>query len=256
MHRADTSQNRIQRDSRAITTRGQSAGSQSTSSQSTSASPFASLLAESTSRISTPAVSTTKPAATVYARGQSSAPITPRAVKSSDSSLTPVGDPAPEFNLMQQSWLDANSGPYANLLKSSLSRTTPYTLNTVTASWSNLSTGRPELFTRAVGVVSQTDAQELATQLGGTVVESPFTALGGAAKDLYIRMPNGQMVDASVLANDLNNARGGKDPFSATQAVLNAYSTEAQSFNYDSANDAIYRVMRGVFSTTPRALPS
>ena len=94
--------------------------------------------------------------------------------------------------------------------------------------------------------LDQQGGQELASLLGGTLVASPFTTFGTQQRDPYIRMPNGQMIDASVLANSLNAARTAKDPFSATQSVLEVYKAEAASFNLGTSTDALDYVSKGL----------
>lgn len=148
---------------------------------------------------------------------------------------------------MKQNWLNANAGPYASLLRDSLSRNGAYTLSPVQIQWNNLSNGRPENLTRAVGTVDRESGLQLAALMGGTLVESPFTTFGTQQRDQYIRLPNGQMVDASVLANSLNQARGALDPFSATQNVLEVYKAEAAHYNLGTSTDALDGVSNGRF---------
>ena len=119
------------------------------------------------------------------------------------------------INSMQQNWLDANTGGYASLMADNLTRGGGFNLSPVQIQWSNLSNGRPEGFTRAIGTVDREGAQQLASMLGGTVVQAPLSVFGTSVRDPYIRLPSGQMIDASVLANSLNQARGASDPFSA-----------------------------------------
>lgn len=188
------------------------------------------------------------------------AQVTPEAASPSAStnsvSTKAASASTPKYTTFQQNWLDSNSGTYANLLQSSLSRPEPYTFRDVTSNWTNLSNGKPETYTRAVGVVSPGDAAELANLMGGQVVESPFQTIGSGVKDLYIQMPTGQMIDASALAYSLNQARTGSDPFAATQSVLSVYQTEAKSFQYGNATDAIYGILKGTLKTGPQNMPS
>jgi len=140
---------------------------------------------------------------------------------------------------MQQNWLDANTGVYANLMRANLSRSQPFQLDAVDIRWSNVSTGKPEFISRAVGNVTNESGKELADLLGGTLMKSPFDTFGTSQKDQYIRMPNGQMVEASVLANQLNAARTATDPFSATQSILEIYRAGNQRFDLNTSTDAI-----------------
>jgi len=152
--------------------------------------------------------------------------VSPKAAAASISSSATV-----TINPMQQNWLDANTGSYASLMADNLTRGGGFNLSPVQIQWSNLSNGRPEGFTRAIGTVDREGAQQLASMLGGTVVQAPLSVFGTSVRDPYIRLPNGQMIDASVLANSLNQARGASDPFSATQNVLEVYKAEAAQFS-------------------------
>ena len=160
-------------------------------------------------------------------------------------------------NAMKQNWLSANAGPYADLLTDNLTRTDAYTLGAVQIQWSNFSNGRPESLTRPVGTIDRESGQQLATLLGGTLMQSPFGTFGTQQKDQYIRMPNGQMIDASVLAHSLNQARGAKDPFSATQNVLEVYKVEASRFELAKSMDAVDGVSNGrLFPGSPNLIHS
>ncbi|WP_031498480.1 hypothetical protein [Bryobacter aggregatus] len=158
---------------------------------------------------------------------------------------TAAPQPLAATDPMKQAWLDANTGSYANVLTNNLNRSTPFNIAPVGIQWTNLSNGRSDGATRAVGNVDKQGGQELATLLGGTLVDSPFSTFGTQQKDQYIRMPNGQMIDASVLANSLNAARTAKDPFSATQNVLDTYRAEAASYNLNNSTNAIDSVTKG-----------
>lgn len=147
---------------------------------------------------------------------------------------------------MQQSWLDANPGPFANLLRHNLGRAEPFEIHSVSLDWLNGGTGKAESMQRAVGNVSAASGQELAQLLGGTLVQSPFGTFGTGQRDQYIRMPTGQMIEASVLANQLNAARQSRDPFAATQGVLEIYQREAQTFDLASSTNAIDLVTKGI----------
>ncbi len=135
------------------------------------------------------------------------------------------------INQMQQNWLDANPGSYASLMADNLTRGSGFNLNQVQIQWNNLSNGRPEGFVRSVGTVDRDGAQQLASLLGGTVVQAQQSVFGSSVRDPFIRLSNGHMIDASVLANSLNQARGAADPFSATQNVLEVYKAEAAQYN-------------------------
>ena len=146
---------------------------------------------------------------------------------------------------MQQNWLDSNTGNYANLMVHNMSRTEPFVIESVGIKWANGSTGKPEFSNRAVGNVSAEGGKKLAQMIGGTLVDSPFDTFGTAQRDQYIRMPNGQMIEASVLASQLNAAKASQDPFSATQSVLEMYRNEAKDFNLQTSMNAIDLVSKG-----------
>lgn len=164
------------------------------------------------------------------------------------SNPNPAPAASPKFNALQQNWLDANTGVYANVLKANLSRSQPFPIDGVDIRWSNGSTGKPEFSQRAVGVVSTQTGKELAALFGGTLVQSPFETFGTSQRDQYIKLPNGQQVDASVLASQLNAARDSSDPFSATQSVLEIYRVENQNFNLSTSTNAIDLVTKGILN--------
>ncbi len=174
-------------------------------------------------------------------------PPTPPRSPSPPVQTTPVPGPtAPvKINSMQQSWLDSNTGSYANLMMHNLSRSTPFAIDNVDIRWANGSSGKPEFVPRAVGNVSAESGKQLAQLMGGTLVNGPFETFGTSQRDQYIKMPSGQMIEASVLASQLNAARGASDPFSATQSVLEIYRLESQNFNMASSNNAIDLVSKG-----------
>lgn len=151
-----------------------------------------------------------------------------------------------KFNPLQQNWLDANTGPYANIMKANLERAQPFQIDGVDIRWSNGSTGKPEFSQRAVGNVSDTSGREFAQLFGGTLVRGPFETFGTSQRDQYIRMPNGQMIEASVLASQLNAARSAADPFSATQSVLEIYKVEIDNFNLATSTNAIDMMSKGM----------
>lgn len=163
---------------------------------------------------------------------------------------TPAPPSAPnapiKFNSLQQNWLDANTGAYANIMKANLERAQPFQIDGVDIRWANGSTGKPEFSQRAVGNVSDSSGRELAQLFGGTLVKSPFDTFGTSQRDQYIRMPNGQMIEASVLASQLNAARTAADPFSATQSVLEIYKGEIDRFDMAKSTNAIDMVSKGM----------
>ena len=146
---------------------------------------------------------------------------------------------------MQQNWLDSNEGNYANLMVHNMSRTEPFVIESVGIKWANGSTGKPEFSNRAVGNVSAEGGKKLAQLIGGTLVDSPFDTFGTAQRDQYIRMPNGQMIEASVLASQLNASKASQDPFSATQSVLEMYRNEGKNFSVQTSMNAIDLVSKG-----------
>lgn len=154
-----------------------------------------------------------------------------------------------KFSTLQQNWLDANTGVNANVMKAVLSRTQPFQMDGMDIRWSNGGTGKPEFTQRAVGVVTEASGKELAQLFGGTLVQSPFQIFGTSQRDQYIKMPNGQMVEASTLASQLNAARSAEDPFTATQGVLEIYQLESQNFNLATSTNAIDLVTKGMLNT-------
>jgi len=104
-------------------------------------------------------------------------------------------------------------------------------IDKVDIKWSSGNNNKPELLNKAVGNLNDASGKQLAQLLGGTLVDSPLKTFGSQQRDQYIKMPNGQMIEASVLASQLNAARGASDPFAATQGVLEVYKFENQSFN-------------------------
>lgn len=182
--------------------------------------------------------------------------ISPRATKLAltntlSTSLAPdtaINTPAP-FNRLQQNWMDANTGVYANLMSNNLTRTTPFQLDPVDIRWANFSNGKFESQQRVVGNVSLESGRELAQLLGGTLVSGPFDTFGSTTRDRFIRMPNGQMIEAGVLAHQLNAARQASDPFSATQAVIEIYQIEAKNFNINKSQNAVDLAAKGVIVT-------
>lgn len=158
---------------------------------------------------------------------------------------------------MQQNWLDSNTGNYADLMLHNLNRPEPFAMETVGIKWANMTTGKSEFSNRAVGNVSAEGGKKLAQLMGGTLVDSPFDTFGTSQRDQYIRMPNGQMIEASVLANQLNAAKTSQDPFSATQSVIELYRSGAKSFNLQTSMDAIDLVSKGkLFANRPVGVSS
>lgn len=178
-------------------------------------------------------------------------------VRDSGQPLPPGPTPNLKFNSLQQNWLDSNTGNYAALMVHNLSRSEPFVMESVGIQWANGSTGKPEFTNRAVGNVSPEGGKKLAQLLGGSLVDSPLDTFGTTKRDQYIRMPNGQMIEASVLASQLNAARTSQDPFSATQSVIDLYRSEAKSFNLQTSMDAIDLVTKGVLiANRPVGVPS
>ena len=174
-------------------------------------------------------------------------PATPPRSPNNPVETVPVPGPAVpvKLNSLQQKWMDANTGNFANLMLNNLSRSTSFAIDNVDIRWANGSSGKPEFVSRAVGNVSAESGKQLAQLMGGTLVNGPFDTFGTTQRDQYIKMPNGQMVEASVLASQLNAARGASDPFSATQSVLEIYRLENQNFDLASSNNAIDLVTKG-----------
>ncbi len=181
------------------------------------------------------------------AEGFGRTPSTPPRSPNPPVETAPVPGPATpvKFNSMQQKWMDSNTGNYANLMMQNLSRSTPFAIDNVDIRWANGSTGKPEFVPRAVGNVSAESGKQLAQMMGGTLVNGPFDTFGTSQRDQYIKMPSGQMIEASVLASQLNAARSASDPFSATQSVLEIYRLESQNFDLSSSNNAIDLVTKG-----------
>ncbi len=141
--------------------------------------------------------------------------------------------------------MDSNTGNYANLMMHNLSRSTPFAIDNVDIRWANASTGKPEFLSRAVGNISAESGKQLAQMMGGTLVNGPFETFGTSQRDQYIKMPSGQMIEASSLASQLNAARSASDPFSATQNVLDIYRLESQKFDLASSSNVIDLVTKG-----------
>jgi hypothetical protein len=185
--------------------------------------------------------------------------VPPRAPKQPVDSTPSTGGAGPspgptgplKFNSLQQKWLDANTGNYANLMMENLSRKTPFVINSVDIRWVNGSTGKQESLNRAVGNVSVESGKQLAQLMGGTLVDGPFSTFGTVQRDQYIRMPNGQMIEASILASQLNAARRAADPFSATQGLLEVYKTESQNFNLATSTNIIDLANKGTVKGQP-----
>lgn len=178
-------------------------------------------------------------------------------IRDSGGPLPPTPTPNLKFNSLQQNWLDSNTGNYADLMLHNLSRPEPFVIETVGIQWANGSTGKPEFSNRAVGNVSAEGGKKLAQLMGGTLVDSPFDTFGSSKRDQYIRMPNGQMIEASVLASQLNAAKSSQDPFSATQSVIEVYRNEAKNFSLQTSMNAIDLVSKGVLVTNrPVGVPS
>jgi len=154
---------------------------------------------------------------------------------------------------MNQAWMDANKGNWGgNLMNSMMSGgANNFKFDPMNIQWANFSNGNQENITRAMGVIGQ-GGDELAKMLGGTLVDSPFATFGTQQRDKYIKMPNGQMIDASAMAKSLQGASQSSNPFSSISDVIGLYQRENQGFNPKTNTDAINLVKQGVLKpTTP-----
>lgn len=153
-------------------------------------------------------------------------------------------------NAQQQNWLKENSGLWGNFAQQFINgQGQNGQLDPMNIDWTNFSNGKPEHITRALGVVNQQGGDALAKMLGGQLVDNPMATFGTNQRDKFIKMPNGQMIDASVLQNQLN---GVKD-FSGLTNVLNTYKNEANAYNPATSMDIQAIIQRGEISpTTPQ----
>lgn len=165
----------------------------------------------------------------------------------SPTGQAPVNPLAP--NAQQQNWLKDNEGLWGNFAKQFIGgQGQNGTLDPMNIDWTNFSNGSPEHITRALGVVNQNGGDALAKMLGGTLVDSPFATFGTNQKDRFIKMPNGQMIDASAMQNSLNGVKN----FDGLTDILNMYKRESNSYNPQTSMDAQALVQRGQLNpTTP-----
>jgi hypothetical protein len=157
-----------------------------------------------------------------------------------------------QFTSQQQAWFNANPGWQSDLMKAMLGGQ-QFGFDPMNIQWQNFNNGQTENITRALGVIN--NPQELAKLLGGEVVTSPFATFGTTQRDQYIRMPNGQMIDASAIGSLLGNAASSQNPFNALSDVINLMGVWNQQHTNDPNinTDAINLVERGVIS--PQAPP-
>jgi hypothetical protein len=161
---------------------------------------------------------------------------------------------AQPLSQMNQNWMTANAGPFANLMNFMRSGGgSQLNSDPMNIDWTNFSNGNPEHITRALGVIQQGGADALARILGGTAVDSPFATFGTNQRDRFIRMPNGQMIDASALGQSLQQASRAQDPFSALSATMDLYRSEQQRYNPSTSTDAIDMANRGQLNTNTPA---
>ncbi len=168
---------------------------------------------------------------------------------------TPSGQPGtpPQMNSQNQAWMDANKGNWgAGLMNSMMGGgADQFKFDPMNIQWNNFSNGKQENITRALGVLNNGD--ELAKMLGGQLVDSPFATFGTQQRDKYIKMPNGQMIEASALANSLQGASKSSNPFSAFQDVIGLYQRENAAFNPQTNTDAVNLANTGVLNpSTPQ----
>lgn len=166
---------------------------------------------------------------------------------------TPATPPQNQFNPQQQAWMNANQGWQADIMKAMLGGQ-QFGFDPMNIQWQNFNNGNTENITRAMGVLN--NPTELAKLMGGEAVQSPFATFGTQQRDQYIKMPNGQMIDASAMAKQLSGAMGSANPFSSLSDVLNLYGHwNNQHTNDPNVNtDAINLVQQGVIS--PQAPPN
>ena len=152
-------------------------------------------------------------------------------------------------NAQQQNWLKDNPGLWGDFAKKFIGgQGQNGTIDPMNIDWTNFSNGKPEHITRALGVVNQQGGNSLAQMLGGQLVDNPMATFGTNQKDRFIKMPNGQMIDASALQNSLN---GVKD-FNGLTDILNMYKRENANYNGATSMDAQALIQRGDLSpTTP-----
>jgi hypothetical protein len=165
----------------------------------------------------------------------------------------PATPPPNQFNPQQQAWMNANQGWQADIMKAMLGGQ-QFGFDPMNIQWQNFNNGNTENITRAMGILN--NPAELAKLMGGEAVQSPFATFGTQQRDQYIKMPNGQMIDASAMAQQLSGAMGSANPFSSLSDVLNLYGHWANTHTNDPNvnTDAINLVQQGVIS--PNAPPN
>jgi hypothetical protein len=161
-----------------------------------------------------------------------------------------------QFNQQQQNWMNANSSGWGDdLMKFMLGGGgSQMNFDPMNIQWQNFNNGATENITRALGVLQNGGGDALAKLLGGKLESSPFATFGTQQRDQFIRMPNGQMIDASAMANSLKGAMGSSNPFSSLSDVIGLYQRENQNFNPQTNTDAINLVQTGVLD--PRNPPN
>jgi hypothetical protein len=87
------------------------------------------------------------------------------------------------------------------------------TMNQADIKWINPDTGSQEHIVRATGYISRSDAEALASRLGGSVVVAP-RAFGASFDDYDIVMPSGYKVNASEIAAAVNQAQTPEQAYS------------------------------------------
>ena len=168
--------------------------------------------------------------------------------------VPPVTTPSTEpLSAMNQSWMDQNKGNWGEGLMNFMrdGGGNDFKLDPMNIQWRNGNTGELDNMTRALGIIQGGGGGDaLAKILGGTFVDSPLGNFGSNQKDKFIRMPNGQMIDASVLANSLSGASKSSNPFASLSDVINLYQSENKNFNQNTSTNAIDLVNTGKMSTT------
>lgn len=173
---------------------------------------------------------------------------------------TPATQPATsnpyKLSDLNQNWMKANEGTWgSDLMKFMLSGgANQFNFDPMNISYMNESTGQQENIQRALGVIQSGGADALAKILGGRVQTSPLATFGTNQRDQYIYMPNGQMIDASALANQLKNAAQSSNPFSALSDTIGLYKYWNDSFDPRTNTDIMNQVNKGIIKPmTPPA---
>lgn len=203
------------------------------------------------------------PATNPPAQTSSPAPNAPSAsAPAATTPPPPASAPTNPYTLspLNQNWMKANEGGWGDdLMKFMLGGGgSQLNFDPMNIQWTNFSTGEQENITRALGILQAGGANSLAKILGGTVENSPFATFGTQQRDQMIRMPNGQMIDASAFANALKGASQSANPFSALSDVIGLYQRENTAFNPQKNTDAVNLVNQGVLNpnTPPGWNPS